>query len=200
MRLCLSAVCLFAACSAFAQNLAKPVRIIVPTRPAAATTSPGGCSATSSARELGQPFIVENRVGGGHARGNAGRRDLGALRLHPADGRARQHGLQPGAAQGSALRPGPRISRRWRSSAPLPMPWSARKDLRAIHAARGASTLARANPGRLTIATSGIGTGQHISAVLLKRLAGVDLLEVDLQGRAACLCRSARRASRSFLR
>ena len=41
---------------------------------------------------------------------------------------------------------------------------------------------ARANPGKLTIATSGLGTGQQISAVLLKRLANVDLLEIAYKG------------------
>ncbi len=41
---------------------------------------------------------------------------------------------------------------------------------------------ARANPGKLTIATSGIGTGQHVSAVLLKRLANIDLLQIAYKG------------------
>jgi len=41
---------------------------------------------------------------------------------------------------------------------------------------------ARANPGKLTIATSGLGTGQHISAVLLKQLAKIDILEIAYKG------------------
>jgi tripartite-type tricarboxylate transporter receptor subunit TctC len=41
---------------------------------------------------------------------------------------------------------------------------------------------ARANPGKLSIATSGIGTGQHVSALMLKRFAGIDLLEVAYKG------------------
>jgi tripartite-type tricarboxylate transporter receptor subunit TctC len=41
---------------------------------------------------------------------------------------------------------------------------------------------ARAHPGKLSIATSGIGTGQHISALLLKHYAGIDLLEVTYKG------------------
>jgi tripartite-type tricarboxylate transporter receptor subunit TctC len=41
---------------------------------------------------------------------------------------------------------------------------------------------ARAHPGKFTIATSGLGTGQHISAVLLKRLANVELLEIAYKG------------------
>jgi len=41
---------------------------------------------------------------------------------------------------------------------------------------------ARANPGKLSIATSGIGTGQHVSALMLKRFADVHLLEVQYKG------------------
>src|SRR5262249_59741785 len=57
----------------------------------------------------------------------------------------------------------------------------ARKGL-AQNTLREVLDFARAHPGSLTIATSGIGTGQHISAVLLKRLATVDLLEVAYKG------------------
>jgi tripartite-type tricarboxylate transporter receptor subunit TctC len=41
---------------------------------------------------------------------------------------------------------------------------------------------ARKNPGKLTIATAGTGTGQHIAAVLLKQLAKADILEIAYKG------------------
>ena len=41
---------------------------------------------------------------------------------------------------------------------------------------------ARANPGKLSIATAGTGTGQHIAAALLKKMANIDLLEVPCKG------------------
>jgi tripartite-type tricarboxylate transporter receptor subunit TctC len=41
---------------------------------------------------------------------------------------------------------------------------------------------ARANPGKLTIATSGVGTGQHVSALLLRRFADIDLLVITYKG------------------
>jgi len=41
---------------------------------------------------------------------------------------------------------------------------------------------ARKNPGKLSIATSGIGSGQYVMAVLFKRLAEVDILEVAYKG------------------
>jgi len=57
----------------------------------------------------------------------------------------------------------------------------ARKDLPAS-SLRELIDYARANPGKLTIATSGVGTGQHVSALLLKRFANVDLLVVNYKG------------------
>src|SRR5262249_6929258 len=41
---------------------------------------------------------------------------------------------------------------------------------------------AKANPGKLTIATAGVGTGQHIVAALFKRQANVDIVEVPYKG------------------
>jgi len=56
-----------------------------------------------------------------------------------------------------------------------------RKDLPAS-SMRELIDYARANPGKLTIATSGVGTGQHVSALLLKRFANIDLLVVNYKG------------------
>jgi tripartite-type tricarboxylate transporter receptor subunit TctC len=46
---------------------------------------------------------------------------------------------------------------------------------------------ARANPGRLTYASAGNGTSQHLSAEFFKRVAGVDLLHVPYRGGAPAL-------------
>ena len=43
---------------------------------------------------------------------------------------------------------------------------------------------ARANPGRVTYASTGNGTSQHLSGELFKRLAGVDMLHVPYRGGA----------------
>jgi tripartite-type tricarboxylate transporter receptor subunit TctC len=42
--------------------------------------------------------------------------------------------------------------------------------------------LARANPGKLTYASSGSGAASHLSAELFKSMAGVDLLHVPYKG------------------
>ncbi|WP_188898831.1 Bug family tripartite tricarboxylate transporter substrate binding protein [Caldovatus sediminis] len=46
---------------------------------------------------------------------------------------------------------------------------------------------ARANPGRLTYASAGNGSSQHLAAELFKRMAGVDLLHVPYRGGAPAI-------------
>ncbi|MCO6417597.1 tripartite tricarboxylate transporter substrate binding protein, partial [Siccirubricoccus sp. KC 17139] len=45
--------------------------------------------------------------------------------------------------------------------------------------------LAKAQPGQLNFASTGMGTGQHLAGELLKRLAGIDLLHVSYRGSGA---------------
>lgn len=45
----------------------------------------------------------------------------------------------------------------------------------------------RANPGRLTYASAGNGTSQHLSAELFRKLAGIDMLHVPYRGGAPAL-------------
>ncbi|MBW8268666.1 Bug family tripartite tricarboxylate transporter substrate binding protein [Caldovatus aquaticus] len=46
---------------------------------------------------------------------------------------------------------------------------------------------ARAQPGRLTFASAGVGSAQHLSGELLKRLAGVDIVHVPYRGAAPAI-------------
>ena len=59
---------------------------------------------------------------------------------------------------------------------------------------------AKANPGSISVATAGVGTGQHLVAAAFMKAAGVKLLEVPYKGLAASFHRSARRPYRSVLR
>ena len=45
--------------------------------------------------------------------------------------------------------------------------------------------LAKAQPGKLNFASTGMGTAQHLAGELLKRLAGIDLLHVSYRGSGA---------------
>jgi tripartite-type tricarboxylate transporter receptor subunit TctC len=57
-----------------------------------------------------------------------------------------------------------------------------------VHASLPVKTLqelvahAKANPGKLSFAHSGTGSGQHMSGELLKRLAGIDIVHVPYKG------------------
>jgi tripartite-type tricarboxylate transporter receptor subunit TctC len=177
----LLAACLFAACSAFAQTYpAKPVRVIVPSAPGGGYDFIGRLLGEKLGAELGQPFIVENRVGAGTLIGTQ------TAATSAPDG----YTLLVGGLANMAFNPGLHKDPRYNpvtdfTAVALVGAFTyalvARKDLEQS-TLREVLEFARAHPGKLTIATSGLGTGQHISAVLLKRLANVDLLEVAYKG------------------
>ncbi|HSU77682.1 MAG TPA: tripartite tricarboxylate transporter substrate binding protein [Burkholderiales bacterium] len=170
-----------AASAALAQEYpTRPVHIIVPSTPGGGYDVIGRLLAERLSPQLGEPFVVENRPGGGTLVGTQ------AVAAAPPDG----YTLLVGGLANMAFNPGLHKDARYdpvRDFAPVAMIGAftyaliGRKDL-APASLQGLVGYARANPGKLTIATSGIGTGQHISALMLKRFAGVDLLEVSYKG------------------
>src|SRR5262249_14750902 len=50
---------------------------------------------------------------------------------------------------------------------------------------------AKVNPGRISMASAGVGSGPHVSGELFKMMAGVDMLHVPYRG-DACVCRKPR--------
>ena len=180
MRLLLAA-CLFLVGSASAQMYpAKPVRVIVPSAPGGGYDFVGRLLGDKLAAELGQPFIVENRVGAGTLVGTQ------TAAASAPDGYTLLVGGLANMAFNLGLHKDPRYDP-VADFTPVALVGAftyalvARKDL-AQSTLPEVLDFARAHPGKLTIATSGIGTGQHISAVLLKRLANVDLLEIAYKG------------------
>jgi tripartite-type tricarboxylate transporter receptor subunit TctC len=130
--------------------------------------------------ELGQPFVVENRAGGGTIIGTQ------AVASAAPDG----YTLLIGGLANMAFNPGLHRDLRYdpvRDFVPVAMVGAftyalvGRRDL-PFASLRKLIAYARANPGKLSIATSGTGTGQHVSALMLKRFAGIDLLEVSYKG------------------
>jgi len=175
------AVCLFSASSASAQTYpAKPVRVIVPSAPGGGYDFVGRLLGDKLGAELGQPFIVENRVGAGTLVGTQ------TAAASAPDGYTLLVGGLANMAFNLGLHKDPRYDP-VADFTPVALVGAftyalvARKDL-AQSTLREVLDFAHAQPGKLTIATSGIGTGQHISAVLLKRLANVDLLEIGYKG------------------
>jgi tripartite-type tricarboxylate transporter receptor subunit TctC len=175
------AVGLLVACTAFAQGYpAKTVRIVVPSAPGGGYDFVGRLLSEKLPAEIGQAVIVENRVGAGTLVGTQ------AAASAPPDG----YTLLVGGLANMAFNPGLHKDPRYNPVSdftPVAMVGAftyalvGRKDL-PQSSLREVIEYARANPGKLVIATSGIGTGQHISALLLKRLANVDLLEIAYKG------------------
>jgi tripartite-type tricarboxylate transporter receptor subunit TctC len=172
---------LLAASAALAQDYpARTVRIVVPSAPGGGYDVIGRLLAERLAQEFAQPFVVENRPGAGTLVGTQ------AVASAAPDGYA----LVVGGLANMAFNPGLHKDIRYdpvRDFTPVAMVGAftyalvGRKDL-PQSSFRQLVDVARANPGKLTIATSGTGTGQHISALLLKHYARIDLLEVMYKG------------------
>jgi tripartite-type tricarboxylate transporter receptor subunit TctC len=166
---------------AFAQAWpAKPVRIVVPQPPGGGFDTVGRLLADRYARLDGQNFVVENRTGSGTLVGT----DYAAKA--PPDG----YTLLVGSVSNLALNPGlyarlPYDSLRDFEPIGLIASYSytlvARKDL-PFDSLADVLAYARANPGKLTYASAGNGSGQYVLAAALWHLAKVDVAHVPYRG------------------
>jgi len=162
----------------------RTVRLIVPFAPSGGTDIMARILAQRLAESTGRPFVVENRPGGN------------AIIATEAVAKAAPDGytlllttniftinpwLHPQAPFNVE-----------RDFAPITLAGST-PNLLAVHPSIPAKSvkelvaLARAQPGRLTIAAAGSGTPSHLAAELLKQSARVDLLVVHYKGTGASL-------------
>jgi tripartite-type tricarboxylate transporter receptor subunit TctC len=183
-RRLLAALCLMASASAFAQFPSRPVTIIVPATPGGILDQSSRLVANELARLVGQPVVVENRAGGGQIIG------MQALLRAEADGHTMVMGsVGPNAANYSLyskLPYGPA------DFAPVAHVVSMSNVL-LVHPDVQARTvqelvaLAKASPGKLSVASSGNGTSSHLAAEMLKWRAGIDLVHVPYKGAAPAM-------------
>ena len=173
-----------AASPAFGQTFPeKPVRIVVPQPPGGGFDLAARVIADRLPRFLGQPVVVENKPGAGTLVGT----EFAAKA--PADG----YTLLLGGTSNMAFNIGlyPKLSYdpvKDFTPVGLTVTWPymlvARKDL-----PQGSLTelidFARRNPEKLTYASGGRGTGQHIVVAVLAQLAGVKLTHVPYSGAQA---------------
>ena len=189
-RQCLrSAVCALASPvlsrSAFAQPYpSRPVRLVVGFAPGSTNDILARLISQWLSERLGQPFVVENRPGGG---GNVAAE---MVARGPADGysllmvstsaaiNATLHDklnfnvIRDFAAVASIVRQ-PHIL--------LVNPSVSAKAVPELIA------YAKANPGRINMASSGTGTGPHVVGELFKAMAGIDIVHVPYRGGAPAL-------------
>ena len=159
---------------------ARPVKLIVPFPPGGPTDVMGRTAAKAMGDALGQSFVVENKAG---AAGNIG---TDAVAKAAPDG----HTIGLSAISSLAIAPHLMAS----------VPFNVDKDFAPISLVgttpcaivvhpsapfsdlKGLVAYAKANPGKLAYASSGIGTSNHLAAELLQTSAGIDLLHIPYKG------------------
>ena len=172
------------ASAAFAQVYpTRPIKVVVPQPPGGGFDLTARTVSEPLAALLGQPVIVENRPGSGTLVGTEV-----AAKADP-DG----YTLLLGALANIALNPGLYEKLPYdpqRDFVPIglvasfPYTLVARKDL-PQNTLKEIVDYARANPGKLTYASGGNGSGQHIGAAVIWHLTKVDVTHVPYKGAQA---------------
>ena len=176
------AVALFIGIAAAAETYpSRPVRLIVPVAPGAATDVLARLVAEWLGRSSGEPFIVENRSGAG---GNLAVETV--ARAEP-DGYTLLFATNGTITINRALVKTAAID-------PLELvpvaPVATTANLFVVNAAVTARTLAdfialaKAQPGKLDYGSAGPGTTPHLAGALFAHLAGVDIVHVPYRGAA----------------
>lgn len=161
----------------------RPIKVIVPQPPGGGFDFVGRLLADRLGKAVGQSVVVENRPGSGTLVGTD------AVAKSAPDG----YTLLVGSVSNIAINPGlyrslPYDSLRDFEPVGLAASYSytlvARKDL-PYRSLKELVEFARANPGKLTYASGGNGSGQHVLAAVLWKLAGVDITHVPYRGAQA---------------
>ena len=160
----------------------KVVKVVVPQPPGGGFDAVARTMAEPLGKQLGQAVIVENRPGAGTIVGTE------AVAKADPDG----YTLLLGASANLALNPGlyknlpydPKDFKVVGLAATFSYTLAARKDL-PFNSLREIIDHARANPGKLTYASGGNGTGQHIAAAVTFHTAGVKVTHVPYKGAQA---------------
>jgi tripartite-type tricarboxylate transporter receptor subunit TctC len=163
----------------------RAVRLIIPYPPGGAGDIVGRMLSAKLTEALGQQVVVDNRGGGGQIIATE------ITAKAPPDGytlflASATHGINPGLRRGKL--PYDSI----RDFAPITL--VAESPLVFIaHPALGVASIkelvaaAKARPGRINYASSGPGTGGHLSVELLKFQTGIDLVHVPYKGAGPAL-------------
>jgi len=163
----------------------KPVRIVVPYSPGGGGDVVGRPLAQELGKQLGASFFIDNRGGAG---GNIG---MEQVATSPPDGYTLVLALTSQLAINQALYPKLRYDA-LKDFTPVTLLGSAPYFL-AVSESLPVKTLAefiklaKDKPGALSYASTGNGSGLHLSMELLKSMAGIDLLHVPYKGGGAAL-------------
>jgi tripartite-type tricarboxylate transporter receptor subunit TctC len=163
---------------------ARPVHIIVGFAPAGGADIMARLIGQWLSERLGQPFVVENRPGAGTNVATE------AVVNAPADGHTLLMATLPNASNATLYE---NLKFNFiRDIAPIS---GASRDpfLIEVNPSVPVKTIpefiayAKANPGRINMASGGVGSGNHIAGELFKMLTGVDLVHVPYRGAGPAL-------------
>lgn len=175
-----AAALLTGALPVLAQYPERAIKMVVPWPPGGVTDTLARFSADQLTRSLGQPVVVENKAG---ANGIIGTQFAGAL---PADG----YGLLAVTAETHAINP----------SVYKPLPYDPLKDFDTVAMVARVSFVlatradlppnnvkeliayAKANPGKLSAASYGIGSTSHLGLATFEKLTGTSYIHAPFQG------------------
>ncbi len=161
----------------------KAVKVVIPQPPGGGFDFVGRLLSDRLSKSLGQPVVAENRPGSGTLVGTD------AVANAAPDG----YTLLVGSVSNLAINPGlyrnlPYDSLRDFEPVGLAVAYSytlvGRKDL-PFNSLKELVAYAKANPRKLTYASGGNGSGQHVLAAALWQLAGVELVHVPYRGAQA---------------
>lgn len=181
LRSLVAALAALVAASAHAQSWpTKPIRLVVPFAPGGTSSIIARAFAAEMEKTLGQPFVIENKGGGG---GNLAMQEvaraepdgytliighIGSLAVNPFMYESLPFDTNRDFAAVSLLAKVPSIF-----VVPADVP---AKDLREFVA------LAKKNPGKLYYGSAGNGSAGHLAMEYLKLVAGIDLVHVPYKG------------------
>ncbi|MES2562129.1 MAG: tripartite tricarboxylate transporter substrate binding protein [Pseudomonadota bacterium] len=159
----------------------KPIRIIVPQSAGGSTDLAARVVTQRLSEVLGQPIVVDNRPGAGSLNGTE------TVAKAPADGYtllvvAASFSINPSLHEKLPFDP-------VRDFAPITR-FAALPHILVVHPTLQAKTvkeliaLAKAKPGELNYASSGVATSTHLAAELFRNMTGTDMVQVPFKGGA----------------
>jgi tripartite-type tricarboxylate transporter receptor subunit TctC len=179
-RLVITAAALLLAGSVLAQGYpVKPIRFIVPFSAGSATDIVARTVGETMSRSMGQPIVIENKLGAGGT--------IAAAQVAKSDPdgytvlvHSSAHALNPALYSN----PGYDTLKDLTGVATL----AAIPNVLVAHPNKGWKTqadliaAARANPGKFNYASAGVGSGTHMNAEIFRLQAGIDALHVPYKG------------------
>lgn len=181
-----SGLVLMSACAAAQAYPVKPIRYIIPFAPAGTGDVCGRFHAQKMQERMGQPVVIENRAGANQAIG------IEAAAKAAPDG----YTIVQGALSGIVM------NTIFANLAGQKLPYDVQRDLTPIsmvctsplylgvNAKVGAKTVkeliavAKANPGKLTYSSNGVGGTQHLAIALFAHRMGLNLVHVPYKSGA----------------